>query len=473
MEAYYRWIMHESPIHAGARRTGLVGALGFATAVSMWAIAYFSLMSPGLVAGEILFGMLFLAVGAGGFVAGRLRVSGGSGAMAGLMVALVAATVNLLLVGSLFGKGTDGSIVRQLLIWVGGLYTASAICGAIGGAIGGRAPAVTLRMAPTSLFAWVAAATVFLLLITGGIVTGQEAGLAVPDWPNSFGHNMFLYPLSEMKEGIYFEHAHRLYGTLVGLTSIALFVQVMRTESRAWVRAFVTALFIAVCVQGAMGALRVTGTFTLSQDPAELAPSVGYGVVHGVFGQLVFAGFCVLAAATSSRWSTGAPARSDHSLVSGRSASQVAFAVLLLQLISGALYRHFQLPSGTDAPPSNPAWAMHLHLTWSVVAFAAMIWLGIRAMKAPSDCRPLQPLGKAIHAVVTVQMLLGIVALVYVLLRKSAAIPPMEVLFTTAHQANGALLIGLSALTVAWFRRWTAQSVPATGLSASSSASRA
>jgi heme A synthase len=116
---------------------------------------------------------------------------------------------------------------------------------------------------------------------------------------------------------------------------------------------------------------------------------------------------------------------------------------------------------------------MHLHLTWSVVAFAAMIWLGIRAMKAPSDCAPLRPLGRGIHAIVTVQMLLGIVALVYVLLRKSAAIPPMEVLFTTAHQANGALLVGLSALTVAWFRRWTAQSVPATGLMASSSASRA
>jgi len=465
--------MHESPIQAGASRTGLVGALGFATAVSMWAIAYFSMMSPGLVAGEILFGMLFLAVGAGGFVAGRLRVAGASGARAGLMVALVAATVNLLLVGSLFSKGANGSIVLELLMWIGGLYAASAVCGTIGGAIGGRAPAVMLRMSPTSLFAWVAAATVFLLLITGGIVTGQEAGLAVPDWPNSFGHNMFLYPLSEMTGGIYLEHAHRLYGTLVGLTSIALLVQVLRTESRAWVRAFMGALFVAVCVQGIMGGMRVTGGPTLSQDPADLAPSIGFGIVHGVFGQLVFAGFCVLAAATSTAWRIGAPPRSDDPLVSGRSASQVAFAVLLLQLISGALYRHFQIPSGTDAAPSSPTWAMHLHLTWSVVAFAAMIWLGIRAMKAPSDCAPLRPLGRGIHAIVTVQMLLGIVALVYVLLRKSAAIPPMEVLFTTAHQANGALLVGLSALTVAWFRRWTAQSVPATGLMASSSASRA
>ena len=262
--------MHASTHGTGIRRTGLHLALGFATAVAMWAIAYVSLMSPGLVAGEILFGLLFVAVIGGGVVAGRLRASGGLGAgiSAGVAVALVCATVNLLLVGSLFGKGTDGSIFRQLMIWVGGLYAASAVCGTIGGAIGGRAPAVTLRMSPTSLFAWVAAATVFLLLVTGGIVTGQEAGLAVPDWPNSFGHNMFLYPLSEMKEGIYFEHAHRLYGTLVGLTSIALLVQVLRTESRAWVRAFMAALFIAVCVQGLMGALRVTGTFTLSQDPA-------------------------------------------------------------------------------------------------------------------------------------------------------------------------------------------------------------
>jgi cytochrome c oxidase assembly protein subunit 15 len=63
----------------------------------------------------------------------------------------------------------------------------------------------------TSAFAWVTATATFFLLAIGGIVTAQEAGLAVVDWPNSFGYNMFLYPLSRMTGGIYFEHAHRLF----------------------------------------------------------------------------------------------------------------------------------------------------------------------------------------------------------------------------------------------------------------------
>ena len=61
---------------------------------------------------------------------------------------------------------------------------------------------------------------IVLVVVAGGLVTSTETGLAVPDWPNSYGVNMFLYPLSRMTGGIYFEHAHRLYGSLVGLTAL-------------------------------------------------------------------------------------------------------------------------------------------------------------------------------------------------------------------------------------------------------------
>jgi cytochrome c oxidase assembly protein subunit 15 len=70
-------------------------------------------------------------------------------------------------------------------------------------------------------------------LITGGLVTGLKAGLAVPDWPTSYGHNMLLYPLAEMSGGKYVEHAHRLYGMLVGVTAITVAVSLFFFDQRS------------------------------------------------------------------------------------------------------------------------------------------------------------------------------------------------------------------------------------------------
>ena len=74
------------------------------------------------------------------------------------------------------------------------------------------------------------------LLAVGGLVTSAEAGLAVVDWPNSFGYNMFLYPLARMTGGVYYEHAHRLLGSLVGLSTLVLALQLQSSERRGWVR---------------------------------------------------------------------------------------------------------------------------------------------------------------------------------------------------------------------------------------------
>ena len=81
---------------------------------------------------------------------------------------------------------------------------------------------IALGLGFTAVHANVTVAATFLLVVAGGLVTSNEAGLAVVDWPNSFGYNMFLYPLAKMTGGIYYEHAHRLYGSLVGLTTIVL-----------------------------------------------------------------------------------------------------------------------------------------------------------------------------------------------------------------------------------------------------------
>ena len=413
------------------------------------------MMRPGVVAGEILFGAMIIVLGIGGFFAGRLcqSPSRASGARAGAAVGLVSAVVNLLIVGSLFGRDTANSMWIQLALWIAGLCAASVCVGATGGAIGAGGRRWGLRFPVTALFACITAATIFLLLITGGLVTGLEAGLAVPDWPNSFGHNMLLYPLSEMKGGIYYEHAHRLYGMLVGVSAITLLVLVARFETGKLLRTLAIVGFVLVVVQGLMGALRVTGHFTLSQQAADLAPSTALAVVHGVFGQIVFATFCLLAVLCGDRWKSPATQVARDS-TTGRRMSIMLIAVLLAQLISGALYRHYQIPT-VDGPPSNPKWAMHLHLTGSVFAFIATLLVGLRAMRFPKSLRPLPQLGHGILMLVGVQVALGIAAFVFVMVRKSVVIPTGELVFTTMHQATGALLLATSVMLSAWWHRLT------------------
>src|SRR5712671_6819427 len=100
-------------------------------------------------------------------------------------------------------------------------------------------------------------AATLLLIFMGGLVTSYHAGMSVPDWPNSYGYNMFTFPPSKWVGGIFYEHTHRLMGTVVGMCSIALTTAAWRLESRRWVRWLATSVLFAVIFQGVLGGLRV------------------------------------------------------------------------------------------------------------------------------------------------------------------------------------------------------------------------
>src|SRR3954454_2749944 len=97
----------------------------------------------------------------------------------------------------------------------------------------------------------------FPLIFMGGLVTSHGAGMSVPDWPNSYGYNMFTFPPSKWIGGIFYEHTHRLMGTIVGMLSIALTIAAWRSESRRWVRWLCGSGLGAVIFQGVLGGLRV------------------------------------------------------------------------------------------------------------------------------------------------------------------------------------------------------------------------
>src|SRR6476469_3517726 len=102
------------------------------------------------------------------------------------------------------------------------------------------------------------AASVLVLICSGGLVTSHGAGMAVPDWPNTFGYNMFLFPISRWMGGVFFEHTHRLIASTVGLLTVILCIALFVIESRRWVKTLRLIAVAAVIVQGILGGLRVT-----------------------------------------------------------------------------------------------------------------------------------------------------------------------------------------------------------------------
>ena len=216
-------------------------SLGATTA--MWVFSYIALLFSGKTGGEILFvlGALCLPVAS----------RHGKNLAEGAWIGFVSALLNLLLIGSIVGGKAPSEMMATGLYWVIGLFVASVVLGIIGASLHGRLKDCTCSVDWHFGFLCVATTLVFLMLVTGGLVTGMEAGLAVPDWPNSYGHNMLLYPLTEMiapgNEGVFFEHAHRLTGMLIGMTSLIMVVCVWKWSASKCARTLailISSLFV-------------------------------------------------------------------------------------------------------------------------------------------------------------------------------------------------------------------------------------
>ena len=136
-------------------------------------------------------------------------------------------------------------------------------------------------------FAAATAVLTLVLLLSGGQVTSHDVGMAVPDWPTTFGQNMFLFPWVDESLGVMIEHRHRLVGALVGMLTIGLVVLLWTTESRKWLCWMGVLALVAVILQGVLGGLRVLQNEIYGRE---------FAAVHGVFGQLFF----------------GSSSRSDH-----------------------------------------------------------------------------------------------------------------------------------------------------------------
>ncbi len=414
-------------------------AISFGTSVTMWLIGYVSRVLPGAVPSGLVAVLLLACLIAGGAAAGRCADRGAAG---GALAGLITSLINLMVLGSLVGGSRPNELLPAAAYWVPGSLLAGAALGWVGAALGAsRARPAGKPINWTGAFAAVAVAATFLLIVAGGLVTSHQAGLAVVDWPNSYGYNIFLYPLARMTGGIYYEHAHRLAGSLVGLTTVVLALHLQRVDRRAWVKRLGWLAVVAVIGQGVLGGLRVTGRFTMATSPDAVAPSITLAIVHGSFAQLFFSLVVALAAFTSTTWLVAPSARSDGRAAVDRAFTTLLVPVLVVQLVLGALQRHLSE-------------MLMVHVAFAMVVVILAITAAVRARSLYGDLPVLPAVGRAVIALVSIQVTLGVLAFAIVSTRVAGAEPsPYEVIVRTAHQANGALLLAATVLLLVWNRR--------------------
>lgn len=423
---------------AGARLL----AIGFGTTVAMWAVGYVGHQFAQDAAKWPFLALVLLISILGGAVAGRHSGKIGTGVWAGLITGLL----NLLVVGSILGDimknarvNPDSNALPSIAVFGPGSILTAMILSGLGAAIGKHFPAKRIRDWP-AVFGWISILATLLLIFAGGLVTGHKAGLAVPDWPNSFGSNMFLYPLSAMTGGIFYEHAHRLLGSLVGFTILTLAVYVTKTDRRPLALWLVWIAFGMVALQGLMGGLRVTGKLTLSADAAVMSPSTTLAVIHGIFAHVVLGVLVAITAVISHRWKADVAPLPHPGASTDRTFNWLLAGLIVLQSFLGALVRHVD-------------WGVMMHITLAGIVAVLALTCGMRAVAIFTRVGPMRRAGIGLMIVVAIQLILGVIALVFRKPISQTEIDFGTALVTTAHQTNGAIMLAVSTSLAVWTLR--------------------
>lgn len=295
------------------------------------------------------------------------------------------------------------------------------------------------------------AVVTFVLLCSGGLVTSKGVGMSVPDWPTTYGYNMFLFPVSKWVGGIFYEHSHRLLGSLVGFLVLTYTIACFILDKRSWMKTFAVCLLIGVIIQGLLGGFRVV----LNRNDI--------GIIHALVAQSFFAACALLCVVTSRpffehKWA-------DYDLnPAPRRLALFATALIFLQLLIGATMRHehiglsipdFPLAYGSLIPDTSPetmakinlarvdaglmqitaehVWVHMAHRLMALVIFGSVLAFFLASRKAP---RAIRFWSTAWLGLIMVQIALGAWT---VWSQKAADV-------ATAHMALGALLLVLGVV---------------------------
>ncbi len=300
------------------------------------------------------------------------------------------------------------------------------------------------------IFSKVLVLAILFLIFAGALVTSNYAGLSVPDWPTTYGENMFLYHPSKWQGGIFYEHGHRLIASTVGMLSVILCVWIWLADSRAWLKKLALAAVLLVIAQGVLGGLTV-----LYRLPTAVSMS------HAIMAQTFLALNVIIAFALSTE--TPAAVASDKKYFS---TAVTVLVLLYLQLILGALMRHtysalalpdFPTMAGQWWPAFNAdsnalvnnvliesgqapvtltqMWIHLAHRCGALIVAAYLVYAGYCLMKRALDFR-LQQIGFWLIGLVVLQFLLGV----------ATVLSFRSPLVASLHVVTGALLMALTIL---------------------------
>lgn len=271
-----------------------------------------------------------------------------------------------------------------------------------------------------------------LLLYAGALVTTTGSGLAVPDWPTSFGG---FNPT--MTGGVFYEHGHRMVASFVGLVTIGMVIVAIRLGSLT-VRRLAWLALGMVILQGLLGGMTVL-----------LKLPLAVSVAHGCLAQLFFCTTVALAVFTTPSFADPRETVTPRQAGPLRLAAVTAFLVLFCQLVLGATMRHlgaglvipdFPTSFGRLVPPlTSPGIAVNFsHRVMACVVLAAVLLLAVRCLR--TGVPVLRRCAGLMLLLVSVQITLGAVTV----LSGRSMVP------TSLHVVNGALLLATVFSTLLW-----------------------
>ncbi len=312
-------------------------------------------------------------------------------------------------------------------------------------------------------FAVFTACCTFILIFIGGLVKSTESGLAVPDWPTTYGENMFTFPLSSMVGGILYEHSHRLAASFVGFCILILAFWIGFTDQKKSLKILGYSTLVAVITQGILGGLTV-----LYFLPAWISAT------HGTLAQITFCLTISIAVITSGQW------KKTENLsvsVSVKIWSLISTGAIWLQLVIGAIMRHTEsglaaldfptmngklLPSFSETTlneintnrmllsfdnfleleiiTKGQLFVHFLHRTWGYVVFLLVGYYVIRILRFTSLPRFIKMSA----------MFLGVLLVTQIGLGAMTVLTHKAVFITTLHVSNGAAVLGFCYFISLW-----------------------
>jgi len=271
-------------------------------------------------------------------------------------------------------------------------------------------------------FAVFTACATFLLIIAGALVTSNDAGLSVPDWPTSFGS---LYKIPRMVGGVRFEHTHRMIAEFIGLLTIMIAIWTWRSDGRRWMKGLGIAALGTVIAQGILGGITVLHF---------LPPAISSA--HAALGQTFFCIAVAIALFTGRNWVEQAPQlEEDQHRPTLFTLSLLSIFVLYVQLFLGAMFRHHGMNWGP-------------HLVNAPLVAIVLTWTAIRALTQYPRIQAVRRPAMLMIWLLIAQLCLGFLAFITRVAWGHDAVQPEfpMVISTVAHVAGGALLLAATVI---------------------------